>query len=92
MSNSAARSTPPSRASADLAARALMLVELSLARSAHADRFRFRIEEGNADLELPREAVELLATGLSHMAAGRAVFVVSEQAELTTQQAAERTN
>lgn len=69
MSTSTARPTPPSGANADFAARALRPVKRSLARSPHAERIRFRIEDGNADLELPREAVELLAAVLSHMAA-----------------------
>ncbi|WP_251071492.1 hypothetical protein [Streptomyces sp. ISL-43] len=64
----------------------------SLARSPRTERIRFRIEDGNADLELPREAVELLATVLSHIAAGRAVSIVPEHAELTTQQAADMLN
>lgn len=41
---------------------------------------------------MPREAVELLATVLSHMAAGRTVSIVPEHAELTTQQAADMLN
>ncbi|MEV7614750.1 helix-turn-helix domain-containing protein [Streptomyces sp. NPDC089799] len=92
MSTSTARPTPPSGANADFAARALMPVKRSLARSPRAERIRFRIEDANADLELPREAVELLATVLSHMAAGRAVSIVPEHAELTTQQAADMLN
>ncbi|MFF3453721.1 helix-turn-helix domain-containing protein [Streptomyces sp. NPDC002730] len=64
----------------------------SLARSPRADHFRFRIEDGDADLELPREAMELLAAVLSHMAAGRTVSIVPEHAELTTQQAADMLN
>ncbi|WP_030201024.1 helix-turn-helix domain-containing protein [Streptomyces sp. NRRL S-87] len=92
MSPSTARATTPSGADADFAARALRPVKRSLARSPHAERIRFRIEDGNADLELPREAVELLATVLSHMAAGRAVSIVPEHAELTTQQAADMLN
>jgi excisionase family DNA binding protein len=92
MSKPTARPTPPSAVNADFAARALRPVKRSLAHSPRADRFRFRIEDGNADLELPREAVELLATVLSHMAAGRAVSIVPEHAELTTQQAADMLN
>jgi excisionase family DNA binding protein len=86
------RSTPPTGGNADFAARALKSVKHSLSRSPRHDRLRFYTEEGNADLELPREAVELLATVLSHMAAGRAVSIVPENAELTTQQAADMLN
>ncbi|MDB1087243.1 helix-turn-helix domain-containing protein [Streptomyces sp. ACA25] len=92
MSASTARPTPPPGANADFAARALAPVKKSLARSSDAERIHVRIEEGDADLELPREAVELLATVLSHMAAGRAVSIVPEHAELTTQQAADMLN
>lgn len=92
MSPSTARPTPSSEVNADFAARALSPVKNSLARFPDAERIHFRIEEGDADLELPREAVELLATVLSHMAAGRAVSIVPEHAELTTQQAADMLN
>ncbi|MFJ2261399.1 helix-turn-helix domain-containing protein [Streptomyces sp. NPDC087844] len=43
-------------------------------------------------LALPREAVELLASLLAHLGAGRAVSVVPSDAELTTQQAADMLN
>lgn len=43
-------------------------------------------------LALPREAVELLATLLAHLGAGRAVSIVPSDAELTTQQAADMLN
>ena len=92
MSASIARPTPPSGVNADFAARALSRVKNSLAHSPNAERIHFRIEEGDADFELPRQAVELLATVLSHMAAGRAVSIVPEHAELTTQQAADMLN
>jgi excisionase family DNA binding protein len=92
MGNTTARPTPPSGVSADFAARALRPVKRSLAKAPAADVLRVRIEDGDAELELPREAVELLATVLSHMAAGRAVSIVPEHAELTTQQAADMLN
>ncbi|NJQ04993.1 helix-turn-helix domain-containing protein [Streptomyces lonarensis] len=48
--------------------------------------------DGRESLALPREAVELLATLLAHLSAGRAVSVVPADAELTTQQAADMLN
>jgi len=48
--------------------------------------------EPEGELLLPRGAVELLATVLAHMAAGRTVAVVPAHAELTTQQAADLLN
>lgn len=50
------------------------------------------VEETQEELVLPRAAVELLATILAHMAAGRGVSVVPAHAELTTQEAADLLN
>ncbi|MFC6079631.1 excisionase family DNA-binding protein [Sphaerisporangium aureirubrum] len=50
------------------------------------------VEETREALVLPRAAVELLATILAHMAAGRGVSVVPAHAELTTQEAADLLN
>ncbi|WP_433499318.1 excisionase family DNA-binding protein [Sphaerimonospora sp. CA-214678] len=50
------------------------------------------VEETREELVLPRAAVELLATILAHMAAGRGVSVVPAHAELTTQEAADLLN
>ncbi|GAA0819352.1 excisionase family DNA-binding protein [Streptosporangium amethystogenes subsp. fukuiense] len=49
-------------------------------------------EETREELVMPRVAVELLATILAHMAAGRGVSVVPAHAELTTQEAADLLN
>uniref|UniRef100_A0AAU2JK70 Helix-turn-helix domain-containing protein n=1 Tax=Streptomyces sp. NBC_00049 TaxID=2903617 RepID=A0AAU2JK70_9ACTN len=87
MSSTLTRSQP-SGASIDSAARALPTVKRYLGRVPKLDRVKVRLPEDDAVLELPREAVELLAAILSHMAAGRAISVVSEHTELTTQQAA----
>jgi excisionase family DNA binding protein len=43
-------------------------------------------------LVVPRSVVELLASVLAHMAAGRCVSIVPAEAELTTQQAADLLN
>jgi excisionase family DNA binding protein len=55
---------------------------------------RVTVEDGDdrEPLSLPREAVELLATLLAHLGAGRGVSVVPQNAELTTQQAADLLN
>jgi excisionase family DNA binding protein len=45
-----------------------------------------------SELTIPREALELFARVLAHMAAGQAVSVVPAHAELTTQQAADLLN
>ncbi|MCE7082863.1 helix-turn-helix domain-containing protein [Streptomyces sp. ST2-7A] len=49
-------------------------------------------EDDREPLILPREAVELLASLLAHLGAGRAVSIVPADAELTTQQAADMLN
>jgi excisionase family DNA binding protein len=93
MSNTVTHSPTPKSGSAHSAARALKPVKHFLTRCPRAEAIKVTIEGDNeAELELPREAVELLATVLSHMAAGRAVSIVPEHAELTTQQAADMLN
>jgi excisionase family DNA binding protein len=62
---------------------------------AHQDRreITVTVTDGESEtLTLPREAVELLAGMLAHLAAGRGVSVVPADAELTTQQAADMLN
>ncbi|MGC0423467.1 helix-turn-helix domain-containing protein [Embleya sp. AB8] len=93
MAGTVVRSSTPTESSAGFAARALQTVKRSLSRASGAGPIRFGIEgEPEAALELPREAVELLASLLGHMAAGRAVSIVPDHAELTTQQAADMLN
>jgi len=48
--------------------------------------------DGDDTLVVPREAAELLARVLAHMAAGEGVTVLPAHAELTTQQAADILN
>jgi excisionase family DNA binding protein len=51
-----------------------------------------RSPDGDEDLTVPRHAAELLMRILSSMAAGKPVTVIPDNAELTTQQAADLMN
>ncbi|OAH12154.1 helix-turn-helix domain-containing protein [Streptomyces jeddahensis] len=77
---------------AEAAALALRRVKKFLAEHERESVVRAVVEGESDALTLPRGAVELLATVLAHMAAGRAVSVVPSHAELTTQQAADLLN
>ncbi|MEV6940794.1 helix-turn-helix domain-containing protein [Streptomyces sp. NPDC051172] len=82
---------PPEKAAA--AAHALTQVGSYLAAHQDLAVITVTVEDGEREpLALPREAVELLATMLAHLGAGRAVSVVPSDAELTTQQAADMLN
>jgi excisionase family DNA binding protein len=59
--------------------------------SDRSDPITLPVEDGGS-LVVPREAAELLARILAHMAAGEGVTVIPSHAELTTQQAAEILN
>ncbi|SCK06277.1 helix-turn-helix domain-containing protein [Streptomyces sp. WMMB 322] len=77
----------------ETADRALSQVRSYLRRHRETPRIAVRVEGEEAEpLTLPREAVELLASMLAHMAAGRRVSLVPHTAELTTQQAADLLN
>ncbi|MGA6168874.1 helix-turn-helix domain-containing protein [Streptomyces sp. NPDC012600] len=72
---------------------ALAQVRTYLAEHQEASQVRVSVQGENSEpLILPREAVELLASLLAHLGAGRAVSVVPSDAELTTQQAADMLN
>lgn len=74
---------------------ALARVRAYLAEHQDVAQIHVTVQDGedNRDpLTLPREAVELLASLLAHLGAGRAVSVVPADAELTTQQAADLLN
>ncbi|MEU9286407.1 helix-turn-helix domain-containing protein [Streptomyces sp. NPDC048275] len=87
------RHGPDGLEEAEAAARALRHVKKYLAEHEGEDMITATAEGGEKEeLLLPRGAVELLATVLAHMAAGRAVSVVPAHAELTTQQAADLLN
>ncbi|MFJ8972796.1 MULTISPECIES: helix-turn-helix domain-containing protein [Streptomyces] len=78
----------------EAANRALARVRTYLAEHQEASQIRVNVQDGGnrESLALPREAVELLASLLAHLGAGRAVSIVPSDAELTTQQAADMLN
>jgi excisionase family DNA binding protein len=73
---------------------ALTRVRAYLAEHQDASQIHVTVQDGGdrEPLALPREAVELLASLLAHLGAGRAVSIVPSDAELTTQQAADMLN
>ncbi|MEU8616973.1 helix-turn-helix domain-containing protein [Streptomyces sp. NPDC048623] len=76
------------------ASHALTRVRAYLAEHQNASQINVTVqdEDDREPLALPREAVELLASLLAHLGAGRAVSIVPSDAELTTQQAADMLN
>ncbi|MFR9726226.1 helix-turn-helix domain-containing protein [Streptomyces sp. MS19] len=93
MHRSDIRSAELSAEQTEAAGAALSHVRSYLGRHRDLAPVRVTVEDGEPELlELPREAVDLLATILAHMAAGRGVSVVPTNAELTTQQAADLLN
>ncbi|WP_106211972.1 helix-turn-helix domain-containing protein [Kineococcus rhizosphaerae] len=78
---------------ADRAREALETVRRYLASHPETPEFVELLAAGESEpLVVPRHVVELLATILSHMAAGEGVAVVPKNVELTTQQAADMLN
>jgi excisionase family DNA binding protein len=93
MTKAQVRSTKPTDESAAVAARALARVQEYLRTSPDEPaRVRLVSERDGEDLVVPRDAVELLARILAHMASGHSVSVVPSHAELTTQEAANLLN
>lgn len=78
----------PDEKDASMANAALSRIKHHLAQRPEATTVRILPDDIGEGLVLPREAVELLARILAHMAAGESVSVVPAHAELTTQQAA----
>jgi len=84
-------SIPPSKQEADLARAAVQ----RLARFVHRGRaLTVRVRDAGKErtIELPAGAVKLLQAILEDMASGRAVTIVPQDAELTSQQAADFLN
>lgn len=82
---------PPSKDEVELA-RASGQRLAPYARKGLALTFRVRDAENEEAIELPAGAVKLLMAVLEDMASGRAVTIVPQNAELTTQQAADVLN
>jgi excisionase family DNA binding protein len=83
----------PDEEAARTSARALERVQAYLVRHrAGPTTVRLVDDQLEDELVVPREAVELLATVLAHLANGRGVSIVPADAELTTQQAADMLN
>lgn len=82
---------PPSKDDVELA-RASGQRLAPYARKGLALTFRVRDAENEEVIELPAGAVKLLMAVLEDMASGRAVTIVPQNAELTTQQAADVLN
>ncbi|TXR46664.1 excisionase family DNA-binding protein [Phyllobacterium endophyticum] len=82
---------PPSKDDVELA-RASGQRLAPYARKGLALTFRVRDAESEEAIELPAGAVKLLMAVLEDMASGRAVTIVPQNAELTTQQAADVLN
>lgn len=91
MATAALTTNPPSRADVELA-RASGQRLAPLARSGRPLTMRVRDAGQEETIELPAGAVKLLVEILEDMAAGRAVTIVPQNAELTTQQAADFLN
>lgn len=82
----------PDAESAALAADALTRVNSYLRSHPHGPDTVQLVDQDGHQLTVPREAVELLARILAHLANGHSVSVVPAHAELTTQQAADLLN
>jgi excisionase family DNA binding protein len=91
MATAAATTVPASREEVELA-RASGKRLARLARSRRPLTIRVRNAGREETVELPAGAVRLLVEILEDMAAGRAVSIVPQDAELTTQQAADFLN
>jgi excisionase family DNA binding protein len=91
MAAPALTSVPPSKEEVELA-RASGQRLAPLARRGRPLTLRVRDADHEETIELPAGAVKLLQAILEDMASGRAVTIVPQNAELTTQQAADFLN
>jgi len=91
MATAAVTSVPPSKEDVELARASGQQLAL-LARRGRPLILRVRDAGEEETIELPAGAVKLLQAVLEDMASGRAVTIVPQNAELTTQQAADFLN
>jgi excisionase family DNA binding protein len=91
MAMAALTTNRPSRAEVELARASGQRLAL-LARSGRPLTMRVRDAGREETIELPAGAVKLLVEILEDMASGRSVMIVPQNAELTTQQAADFLN
>jgi excisionase family DNA binding protein len=91
MATAALTSVPPSKEDVELARASGQQLAL-LARHGRPLTLRVRDSGEEETIELPAGAVKLLQAILEDMASGRAVTIVPQNAELTTQQAADFLN
>jgi len=91
MATAALTSAPPSKEDVELARASGQQLAL-LARHGRPLTLRVRDSGEEETIELPAGAVKLLQAILEDMASGRAVTIVQQNAELTTQQAADFLN
>lgn len=89
------RSVKPGEVDEETARRALRRISDYMARNPDGlpEEVQVHVEVGDDDvLVVPRQAVELFAHILTHLAAGRGVTIIANHTMLTTQQAADRLN
>jgi excisionase family DNA binding protein len=91
MATAALTSVPPSKEEVELA-RASGQRLASLARRGRSLTLRVHDDGEEETIELPASAVKLLQAILEDMASGRTVTIVPQDAELTTQEAADVLN